>query len=119
GGRARPRSRPRPPSRSARHRDQHRHRPRSRPDRGGRRTMTTARRVHHVPRHRRRGAPASRSTLLKASMVMAVGSMISRLLGFVRNFLFGAILGGSMSSAANAFSAANTLPNTIWLLVGG
>ena len=81
--------------------------------------MTTARRVHHVPRHRRRGAPASRSTLLKASMVMAVGSMISRLLGFVRNFLFGAILGGSMSSAANAFSAANTLPNTIWLLVGG
>src|SRR5699024_5256754 len=60
-----------------------------------------------------------RSTLLKASMVMAVGSMISRLLGFVRNFLFGAVLGGSMSSAANAFSAANTLPNTIWLLVGG
>jgi len=81
--------------------------------------MSTARRVHHIPRHRRRGAPASRSTLLKASVVMASGSMVSRLLGFVRNFLFGAILGGSMSSAANAFSAANTLPNTIWLLVGG
>lgn len=76
--------------------------------------MSTARRVHHVPRHRRHGAPASSSTLLRASVVMATGSMLSRLLGFVRNFLFGAILGGSMSSAANAFSAANTLPNTIW-----
>src|SRR5699024_1937334 len=73
----------------------------------------------HVPRHRRHGAPSSSSALLRASAVMAAGSMISRLLGFVRNFLFGAILGGSMSAAANAFSAANTLPNTIWLLVGG
>ena len=81
--------------------------------------MSTARRVHHVPRHRRHGAPSSSSTLLRASVVMAAGSMVSRLLGFVRNFLFGAILGGSMSAAANAFSAANTLPNTIWLLVGG
>ena len=81
--------------------------------------MSTARRVHHVPRHRRHGVPSSSSTLLRASVVMATGSMISRLLGFVRNFLFGAILGGSMSAAANAFSAANTLPNTIWLLVGG
>lgn len=81
--------------------------------------MSAARRVHHVPRHRRHGVPSSSSTLLRASVVMASGSMISRLLGFVRNFLFGAILGGSMSAAANAFSAANTLPNTIWLLVGG
>ncbi|MDN6399432.1 MAG: hypothetical protein L0K01_03140 [Brachybacterium sp.] len=81
--------------------------------------MSTARRVQHVPRHRRHGVPSSSSTLLRASVVMASGSMISRLLGFVRNFLFGAILGGSMSAAANAFSAANTLPNTIWLLVGG
>ncbi|MDN5821053.1 MAG: hypothetical protein L0H39_06135 [Brachybacterium sp.] len=81
--------------------------------------MSTARRVHHVPRHRSHGVPSSSATLLRASVVMASGSMISRLLGFVRNFLFGAILGGSMSAAANAFSAANTLPNTIWLLVGG
>ncbi|MBB5832983.1 murein biosynthesis integral membrane protein MurJ [Brachybacterium aquaticum] len=81
--------------------------------------MSTTRRVHHVPRHRRHGTPSSRSRLLQASVVMAAGSMVSRLLGFVRNFLFGAILGGSMSAAANAFSAANTLPNTIWLLVGG
>ncbi|MEV0867284.1 lipid II flippase MurJ [Brachybacterium paraconglomeratum] len=82
-------------------------------------TTRRVRRVHHIPRHRRHGSPSSRSRLLQASVLMASGSIVSRLLGFVRNFLFGAILGGSMSSAANAFSAANTLPNTIWLLVGG
>lgn len=81
--------------------------------------MSTALRVQHVPRHRRHGSPSSRSRLLQASVLMASGSLISRLLGFVRNFLFGAILGGSMSAAANAFSASNTLPNTIWILVGG
>lgn len=76
-------------------------------------------RAVHMPRHRRPGVPSSRSTLMRASVLMASGSMVSRLLGFVRNFLFGLILSGSMSAAANAFSAANTLPNTIWLLVGG
>ena len=83
--------------------------------------MSPTRRVHHVPRHRRPGAPAAGSggSLLQASVLMASGSMVSRLLGFVRNFLFGMILGGSMSAAANAFSAANTLPNTLWILVGG
>ncbi|MDN5688863.1 MAG: hypothetical protein L0G94_19605 [Brachybacterium sp.] len=81
--------------------------------------MSTPGRVQHVPRHRRHGVPASRSKLMQASVVMAAGAMVSRLLGFVRNFMFGAILAGSTSSAASAFSAANTLPNTIWLLVGG
>ena len=81
--------------------------------------MRAAPRAHHIPRHRRHGMPSSRSKLLQASVVMASGSLVSRLLGFVRNYLFGMILGGSMSAAANAFSAANTLPNTIWLLVGG
>ncbi|WP_114853888.1 murein biosynthesis integral membrane protein MurJ [Brachybacterium sp. YJGR34] len=81
--------------------------------------MSTSLRVRHIPRHRRQGTPSSRSKLMQASVVMAAGAMISRLLGFVRNFLFGMILAGSMTSAASAFSAANTLPNTIWLLVGG
>ncbi|MCT1429447.1 murein biosynthesis integral membrane protein MurJ [Brachybacterium muris] len=81
--------------------------------------MTRELRAVHVPRHRRAGVPSSRSTLMRASVLMASGSIVSRLLGFVRNYLFGAILAGSMSAAANAFSAANTLPNTIWILVGG
>ncbi len=78
-------------------------------------------RVHHVPpRHRRQGTPpTSRSKLMQASVLMASGSMVSRLLGFVRNYLFGMVLAGSATSAASAFSAANALPNTVWLLVGG
>ncbi|MGY5766089.1 murein biosynthesis integral membrane protein MurJ [Brachybacterium sp. DNPG3] len=76
-------------------------------------------RSHHVPRHRRRGTPSSRSRLMQASVLMASGSMVSRLLGFVRNYLFGMVLAGSATSAASAFSAANALPNTVWLLVGG
>ena len=81
--------------------------------------MSSRLRVQHVPRHRRAGTPSRRTRLLQASALMAAGSIVSRLLGFVRNFMFGAILAGSMSAAANAFSAANTLPNTIWILVGG
>ncbi|GAA1281502.1 murein biosynthesis integral membrane protein MurJ [Brachybacterium alimentarium] len=81
--------------------------------------MSSALRAQHVPRHRRQGVASSRSTLMQASVLMAAGSTISRLLGFVRNYMFGMILAGSMSSAASAFSAANTLPNTVWLLVGG
>ena len=81
--------------------------------------MTRELRAVHVPRHRRPGVPSSRSALMRASVLMASGSIVSRVLGFVRNFLFGMILGGSMTAAANAFSAANTLPNTIWILVGG
>ncbi|MFC0675934.1 murein biosynthesis integral membrane protein MurJ [Brachybacterium hainanense] len=63
--------------------------------------------------------PARRGGLVRASMLMASGSMVSRLLGFVRNYLFGMITAGSMTAAASAFSAANQLPNTIWILVGG
>lgn len=81
--------------------------------------MSTALRAQHIPRHRRHGAPSSRSKLMQASVLMAAGSTVSRLLGFVRNFMFGLILAGSMSAAASSFSAANTLPNTVWLLVGG
>ena len=81
--------------------------------------MSSALRAQHVPRHRRHGVPSSRSKLMQASVLMAAGSTVSRLLGFVRNFMFGLILAGSMSAAASSFSAANTLPNTVWLLVGG
>lgn len=56
---------------------------------------------------------------MKASALMAAGSTFSRLLGFVRTFLMGMVLGGSASIAANAYSAANVLPNSIWLLIGG
>ncbi|MCS6711859.1 hypothetical protein JSY14_07425 [Brachybacterium sp. EF45031] len=62
---------------------------------------------------------APRGRLLRASALMASGSIVSRLLGFVRNFLFGLITAGSMTAVGNAVSAANFLPNQIWILVGG
>jgi putative peptidoglycan lipid II flippase len=71
-------------------------------------------------------APASgtstrsgRGGLLRATAVMASGSLVSRVLGFVRSFLFGAIFVGFNSSVGSAFSAANQLPNTLWIMIGG
>lgn len=57
--------------------------------------------------------------LMKASALMASGSIVSRMLGLVRTWLFGAVLAGNATVAANAFSAANTVPETVWILVGG
>jgi putative peptidoglycan lipid II flippase len=61
----------------------------------------------------------TRSRLLRATAVMASGSLVSRVLGFVRNYLFGMIFVGWGSSVGSAFSAANVLPNTIWIMIGG
>lgn len=52
----------------------------------------------------------------RASALMASGSLVSRLLGIVRNALLGACIGG-MTGASSAFQTANTLPNTIFILL--
>jgi len=44
------------------------------------------------------------------------GTMVSRVLGFVRTFLLTAVAGGT-SLALDAFQAANTLPNVIFILL--
>lgn len=62
---------------------------------------------------------SAKGRALKASALMAAGSSFSRVLGFVRIYLMGMVFGGSASIAANAFSAANVLPNSIWILIGG
>ncbi|MDO5662298.1 MAG: lipid II flippase MurJ [Brachybacterium sp.] len=62
---------------------------------------------------------APRRGYLRASALMASGSMVSRVLGFVRNFLMGMIVAGTGSAVSDAVSAANYLPNSIWILVGG
>ncbi|CAM4176544.1 lipid II flippase MurJ [Helcobacillus massiliensis] len=68
-------------------------------------------------------APAApqrgRAAHMRASALMAAGSTVSRILGFVRNFLLGMVLGGTSTVAANSFSAANILPSSLWLLIGG
>lgn len=59
----------------------------------------------------------STRSLARNSAVMAAGSLVSRVLGVVRQALFVWIFGRSV--AGTAWSIANTLPNTIFLLVAG
>ncbi|MCZ2401719.1 hypothetical protein IV498_00600 [Paenarthrobacter sp. Z7-10] len=48
---------------------------------------------------------------------MAVGTLASRILGFLKGIVLGAAVGGSQVSGV--FEAANTMPNIIYLLVAG
>ncbi|WP_455358444.1 murein biosynthesis integral membrane protein MurJ [Streptomyces sp. SYSU K21746] len=69
------------------------------------------------------GSPAPKrsgraSGLLKSSAVMAAGTMVSRLTGFVRSLVITAALGAAM--LGDAFTVAYTLPTMIYILtVGG
>lgn len=60
-------------------------------------------------------SPARRS---KAVALMASGTMVSRVLGFLRTFLL-AIAVGSLSNVGDAFDKANTIPNIIFMLLAG
>ena len=64
-------------------------------------------------------ASSNRSLRIRASALMAAGSLFSRLLGFVRNFMLGMVMGGTGTIAFNAFSSANILPSSLWILIGG
>lgn len=54
--------------------------------------------------------------LRRATALMASGSMVSRMLGIVRNAMLGLCIGG-MGAVSDAFQTANTLPNTIFILL--
>lgn len=56
--------------------------------------------------------------MAKASAVMAAGTLISRVLGFVRTALL-AVAIGSTTLMADVFEKANTVPNIIYLLLAG
>ena len=56
-------------------------------------------------------------SLLSSSAVMAAGTVVSRLSGFVRGALLAAALG--LGLHAELFNLANTLPNMIYILVAG
>lgn len=56
--------------------------------------------------------------LLRASSVMALGTIISRVTGFIRNILAAAVMGTAL--LADTYNVANTMPNILYnLLVGG
>jgi len=61
----------------------------------------------------------SEQTLLRSTGVMAAGTFVSRLLGFVRASLLSGLLGISGFLAADAFVTANTVPNQIYNLIAG
>ena len=53
-----------------------------------------------------------------SSAIMASGTMVSRLLGFVKTILI-TIAIGSATNVGDVFETANTLPNLIYVLVAG
>lgn len=59
----------------------------------------------------------STSRLARHSAIMAAGSFVSRILGVVRQSMIVTIFGTSL--AGQAWAVANTLPNTIYLLLAG
>jgi putative peptidoglycan lipid II flippase len=63
-------------------------------------------------------APAEGSAgVVRSSAVMAAGTATSRVLGFVRAALLAAAIGTVASG--DAFSVANTVPNTLYILLAG
>ena len=61
-------------------------------------------------------APAG---LGRASAMLASGTIVSRILGFIRVVVLAAAIGQASSAAADAFGVANQLPNSIYALVAG
>ncbi|QTX03300.1 murein biosynthesis integral membrane protein MurJ [Agromyces archimandritae] len=54
----------------------------------------------------------------RASLFLASGTIVSRVLGFLKTLLLAAVIGAA-GAGTNAFAAANQLPNTIYVVVAG
>lgn len=61
---------------------------------------------------------ASSGGVGRASAILASGTLVSRLLGFVKVIVFARVL-GQISESADAFTLANQLPNTVYTIVAG
>ncbi|MET1044970.1 MAG: murein biosynthesis integral membrane protein MurJ [Microbacteriaceae bacterium] len=62
--------------------------------------------------------PAERGAMRRASAVLASGTLVSRLLGFISAILLSTTI-GAVGSGANLFAIANGLPNAIYAIVAG
>ncbi|WP_260115222.1 lipid II flippase MurJ [Ornithinimicrobium sp. INDO-MA30-4] len=60
----------------------------------------------------------STAALGRASALMASGTLVSRILGLVRTAMLAGILGAT-GLLIDAWTTANTLPNTIYILLAG
>lgn len=63
-------------------------------------------------------ASRSRSLATRASALMGAGTLISRVLGFIRTSLL-AIAIGNTALVGDVFETANTIPNVIYMLLAG
>ncbi|KGM15149.1 hypothetical protein N867_11635, partial [Actinotalea fermentans ATCC 43279 = JCM 9966 = DSM 3133] len=61
----------------------------------------------------------SARSLGRSTAVMAAGTAVSRVLGFVRGTLLVAAVGLTSARAGDAFTVANTLPNIFYMLIAG
>jgi putative peptidoglycan lipid II flippase len=59
----------------------------------------------------------SERSLARSSAIMAAGTIVSRLLGFIRAAVLSGVVG--IGVAADTFQVANTLPNQFYLLLAG
>ncbi len=62
-------------------------------------------------------AEQGRPSVLGSSLVMAAGTVVSRLSGFVRSLLLALALGTQLH--ADVFTIANTIPNMLYILLAG
>ncbi|MGH3424474.1 MAG: murein biosynthesis integral membrane protein MurJ [Nocardioidaceae bacterium] len=65
----------------------------------------------------RRKASSTPSSLLSTSAMMAAGTLVSRVTGFLRAVLIFAAIGKSLN--AEVFTLSNTIPNALYILVAG
>jgi putative peptidoglycan lipid II flippase len=61
--------------------------------------------------------PGGSEGLARSSGIMALGTIVSRALGFVRNLAIAAALGTTV--LADTYNVANTIPNAIYILLAG
>lgn len=57
------------------------------------------------------------SSLGRASAVIGAGTLVSRITGLLRSIVLVGVIGSYMSGPADAFAAANTLPNSVFSLI--
>ncbi|WP_258063253.1 MULTISPECIES: murein biosynthesis integral membrane protein MurJ [unclassified Rathayibacter] len=58
-------------------------------------------------------------SLGRASAVLASGTMVSRILGFIMSIVMANTIGAAVAPGADAFTTANLLPNTIYSIIAG
>lgn len=61
----------------------------------------------------------SPSSIGRSSVLLASGTFVSRIMGFVRSIVLAATIGAVNSASADAFAVANQLPNNIYAIIAG